>query len=165
MQLDVRSVSTDGDLERFSHVLLEVAAWLQAKGQPMWMVDELAPETLLEHYDLQEMHLGLLTSGEPAAAMVVQQSDEFFWPDVPEGESLFIHKLAAARRLKGRGAAAAMLNWAKAEAREQGKIYLRLDCAADRPKLCRFYEGYGFRRVGRRMVGRYEAAFYELPLR
>jgi ribosomal protein S18 acetylase RimI-like enzyme len=78
---------------------------------------------------------------------------------------LFVHKLAAARRLKGRGAAAAMLDWARARASEQGRAYLRLDCAADRPKLCRFYEEHGFRRVGRRMVGPYDTAFYELPLR
>ncbi len=110
------------------------------------------------------MRLGSL-SEEPAAAMVVQGSDETFWPDAPEGESLFVHKLAAARRLKGRGAAAAMLDWAKARASEQGRSYLRLDCAADRPKLCRFYEEYGFRRAGRRMVGPYDTAFYEIPLR
>jgi GNAT superfamily N-acetyltransferase len=164
MRLDVQPVVTEGDLERFSRVLLEVAAWLEAKGEPMWTSDELAPAALLERYGWGEMRLGLL-SGEPAAAMVVQEHDEFFWPDVPEGESLFVHKLAAARRLKGRGTAAAMLDRAKAEASEQEKAYLRLDCAADRPKLCLFYERYGFRGVGRRMVGPYDTAFYELPLR
>ena len=95
----------------------------------------------------------------------IRESDGFFWPDAPEGESLFVHELAAARRLKGRGAAAAMLDRAKATASERGRAYLRLDCAADRPKLCRFYEGYGFHRVGRRMVGPYDTPFYELPLR
>ena len=44
-------------------------------------------------------------------------------------------------------------------------MYLRLDCATDRLKLCRFYEKYGFRRVSRRMVGPYDTAFYDLPLR
>jgi GNAT superfamily N-acetyltransferase len=164
VRLDVQPVSTEGDLQRFSRVLLEVAVWLEAKGQPMWTADELAPAALLERYGREGMRLGLL-SGEPAAAMVVQESDGLFWPDAPEGESLFVHKLAAVRRLKGRGVAAAMLDRAKARAREQGKSYLRLDCAADRPKLCRFYEGYGFRRVGRGMVGPYDTAFYELPLR
>ncbi len=164
MRLDVRPVTTEEDLERFSRVLLEVAGWLEAKGQPMWAAEELAPGALLERYDPAEMRLGVL-SGEPAAAMVVQESDEFFWPNVPEGESLFVHELAAARRLKGRGAAAAMLDWAKARASEQERAYLRLDCAADRSKLCRFYEAYGFRRVGRGMVGPYDTAFYELPLR
>ncbi len=53
----------------------------------------------------------------------------------------------------------------RADASEQERTSLRLDCAADRPKLCRFYEDYGFRRVGLRMVGWYDAAFYELPLR
>lgn len=130
----------------------------------MWTADELAPGALLERYDPAEMRLGLLY-GEPAAAMVVRERDDFFWPDVTEDESLFVHKLAAARRLKGRGVAAAMLDWARVRASERERSYLRLDCAADRPKLCRFYEDYGFRRVGRRMVGSYDTAFYELPLR
>ena len=164
MRLDVLPVTNEEDLERFSSVLLEVAGWLEAKGQPMWTADELAPGALLERYDLREMRLGMF-SGEPAAAMVVQENDEFFWPDAPKGESLFVHKLAAARSLKGRGAATAMLDWAKVRASERARTYLRLDCAADRPKLCRFYEGYGFRRVERRMVGPYDTAFYELPLR
>ncbi|WP_166395054.1 GNAT family N-acetyltransferase [Rubrobacter marinus] len=157
-------MTTGEELERFSRVLLEVAGWLEAGGRPMWTADELAPGALLERYDLREMRLGVL-DGEPAAAMVVQESDGVFWPGAPEGESLFVHKLAVARRLKGRGAAAAMLDWARARALEQGKAYLRLDCAADRPKLRRFYEEYGFRGVGRRMVGPCDTAFYELPLR
>ena len=164
MLLEVREVATEEDLEKFSSVLLEVAGWLEAKGEPMWTAAELTPAVLLRDYDLEEMRLGKI-SGGPAAAMVVQQSDEVFWPDVPEGESLFVHKLATARRLKGRGLAVAMLDWVKARALEQEKRYLRLDCAADRPKLCRFYEDYGFRQAGRRQVGPYDTAFYELPLR
>ena len=160
----MQPVTCEEDLQRFSGVLQEVAGWLEEQGQPMWTAAELTSGALLERYNLREMRLGLLC-GEPAAAMVVQESDELFWPDVPKGESLFVHKLAAARRLKGRGAATAMLDWAKARASEQGRASLRLDCAADRPKLRRFYEEYGFRRVGREMVGPYDTAFYELPLR
>lgn len=130
----------------------------------MWTVAELKPAVLLRDYDLEETRLGTI-SGEPTAAMVVQQSDEFFWPDVPEGESLFVHKLATVRRLKGQGTAVAMLDRVKARALEQEKRHLRLDCAADRPKLCRFYEEYGFRRVGHRQMGPHDTAFYELPLR
>ena len=163
MRLDVRPVTTKEDIVRFSSILLEVAGWLEAKGQPLWTAEELAPAALLESYNLEEMRLGVV-SGQPAAAMVVQNRDEFFWPDVPEGESLFIHKLAATRRLKGRGVAVAMLDWVKERAAEQGIAHLRLDCAADRPRLCLFYEEYGFRRVGRRLLGHYDAAFYELPL-
>lgn len=160
----MRRVTTEEDLKGFSGVLLEAARWLEAEGQPMWAPDELAPAALLERYDLEEMRLGVL-SGEPVAAMVVQESDEHFWPDTPRGESLFVHKLATVRRLKGRGVATAMLDRARASATHLGKDYLRLDCAADRPKLRRFYEDYGLRRAGRRMVGPHDTAFYELPLR
>lgn len=163
MRIDVREVATEKDLESFSRILLEAAGWLEEIGQPMWTSEELAPVALCRNYELEEMRLGVV-SGEPVAAMVVQQSDEFFWPDVPEGESFFVHKLATVRSLKGRGVAVAMLNWAKVRAVEQRRAYLRLDCAADRPKLCSFYEDYGFRHVGRRQVGPHDTAFYELPL-
>jgi GNAT superfamily N-acetyltransferase len=103
-------------------------------------------------------------SDEPVAA-VVQDSDELFWPDAPQGESLFVHKLAAARRLKEQGVAVKMLDWARSKAHKEGRLYLRLDCGAFRPKLRRVYKDYGFRCVGRRMVGPYDTAFYKLPLR
>ena len=85
VRLDVQPVTNDEDLEHFSRILLEAADWLKAKRQQMRTADEIAPRALLEHYDLREMHVGLL-SGESVAAMVLQESDEFFWPDVPEGE-------------------------------------------------------------------------------
>jgi hypothetical protein len=45
-----------------------------------------------------------------------------------------------------------MIEWAKKEAKRRNKTFLRLDCAADRPKLCSFYEKHGFRKVGERLI-------------
>lgn len=153
------------DLELFSGILLEVAGWLEAGGRTLWGADELTPEALLGSYRIEEMYLGTLPRREPAAVMVLREADKLFWPDAPEGESLFLHKLAVKRHLKGRGASTAMLDHARGLALTTGKKYLRLDCAVDLPRLREFYEGYGFRYVGRRMVGAFDLAFYELRLR
>ena len=46
----MRPVTDEGDLERFSRVLLEVVAgWLEAAG-PVWSAGELAPGAPLECY-------------------------------------------------------------------------------------------------------------------
>ena len=63
----------------------------------------------------------------------------------------------------GRGIAGEVIRWAMAESRRRGADSLRLDCAADRPRLCAVYEQLGFG-VGRREVGSFETALYELRL-
>lgn len=131
----------------------------------MWHPEELSPTALLESYRIGEMHLGWLSHDEPVAAMVLQEEDRTFWPDVPPGESLFVHKLAVVRRYGGRGLSRSMLDAARDLALATGKAYLRLDCAAGRPRLRGLYESYGFRCVGEGRVGPFDTAFYELRLR
>jgi GNAT superfamily N-acetyltransferase len=163
MPLEVRPVLDGRDLDNLARLLLEAARWLEEKGEPMWRPDELTPDALLAKYRPGEMRLGWL-EGEPVATMVLQDEDPSFWPDAPTGEALFLHKLAVARRHAGRGLSHAMLNAAGEQARALGKAYLRLDCAAYRPGLRGVYELYGFRCVGRRMVGPFDTAFYELEV-
>jgi ribosomal protein S18 acetylase RimI-like enzyme len=163
MRLDVRPVRDMRDLERFSGILTEVARWLTVRGEPLWHPDELSPVALLESYRIGEMRLGWLAH-EPVAAMVLQEEYRLFWPGVPPGESLFVHKLAVVRRYGGYGLSYSMLDAGRDLARATQKAYLRLDCAADRPRLRGLYESYGFRCVGEGRVGPFDTAFYELSL-
>jgi GNAT superfamily N-acetyltransferase len=164
MHLNVLPVRDTQELERFSAILTEVARWLVDKGQPLWHPEGLSPAALLERYRIGEMYLGWLAC-EPVAAMVLQEEDRTFWPDAPPGESLFVHKLAVARRYGGRGLSRSMLDAARDRALATGKAYLRLDCAAERPKVRGLYESYGFRCVGEGTVGPFDTAFYELRVR
>jgi GNAT superfamily N-acetyltransferase len=152
------------DLERFSGILTEVARWRIGREEPLWRPDELSPAALLESYRVGEMRLGWLAH-EPVATMVLKEEDRLFWPDVPPGESLFVHKLAVVRRYGGQGLSRSMLDAARDRALATGKAYLRLDCTADRPGLRRLYESYGFRCVGEGRVGTFCVALYELDLR
>jgi GNAT superfamily N-acetyltransferase len=68
----------------------------------------------------------------------------------------------ARRAFKGRGVARALLAWAKAHARAQGRGLLRLDCDANRPKLRALYESCGFRFHSYREVGPYYVSRYEM---
>ena len=49
----------------------------------------------------------------------------------------------------GRGVAAALTDWAVAEARRRGFEELYLTVFTDNPRARRFYERYGFEAVGR----------------
>ena len=103
-----------------------------------------------------------VVDGEPAGCIKFQLEDQLFWPDRPEGEAAFVHRLVVRRAFKGRGVARALLEWAMGHARGQGRGLLRLDCDANRAKLRALYESCGFRFHSYRQVGPYYVSRYEI---
>ena len=93
--------------------------------------------------------------------MRYQLEDPLFWPDVPEGESAYVHRLAVRRRAAGGAVSRALLEWAVNRTRESGRRYLRLDTDASRSKLRAVYERFGFRHHSDRQVAPYYVARYE----
>ena len=160
--LDIK-VITEIQRSQLSKVLQEAAWALETRGQPLWSQADLTPEALRKAYPDAEMILGLW-NGKAVAGMVLIAEDPAFWPDTPAGESLFVHKLAVIPEAQGKGIAAQMLAFARARAHKQGKRYLRLDTAFERPKVRAFYEMQGFVYVGERSVGQFDAALYELEV-
>lgn len=151
----------DNQVGDFSSILMEATEWLRRTGKEMWTSEQVSVDSLLMVCAPEEMFLGYI-DGFPAATMILQEDDEIFWPDAPKGESLFLHKLSVRRRFAGTSLAVEMINWAKLKAKHDSKKFLRLDCAADREKLCRFYEAQGFEKVREQvMFGTWPTAFYE----
>jgi GNAT superfamily N-acetyltransferase len=90
-----------------------------------------------------------------------QLEDRQFWPDVPQSESAFVHRLVVRRQFADGGISSVLLSWAVERARSLHRGYLRLECEASRPKLGVVYERFGFvhhsdRQVGPHFLSRYE---------
>jgi len=154
---------TENELKDFSSILQEAAVWMKNKGEEMWDIEQLSIHHLLQSYRLNEMYLGYIDV-HSAGTIVLQEEDQIFWPEFKGvNNSLFIHKLSIRREFAKSGLSTEMISWAKSQAAERQKNYLRLDCAADRIKLCNFYEKEGFYKVDEKvMFGKYPTAFYEL---
>lgn len=146
-----------------SKILTDVSRWLIDIDQELWSLEQVSVNSLLNTYKIDGMYVGFVNN-EPVATMILQESDPLFWPNLPASESLFLHKLAVIRAYKGKGISIQMLDWAVSHAKKKGRSYLRLDCAADRPKLHQLYESFGFQKVDQRMVSPYYTSFYELNL-
>jgi GNAT superfamily N-acetyltransferase len=151
------------DADAVVAVLHEAASWLDARGASLWRIDELAEAAIAA-----EVEAGLFwiadVDGVPAGVVRLQAADPDFWPDVPDGTSLFLHRLAVRRSVAGQGVSTELLRFAVERTRELGLASLRLDCVATRPKLRAIYERFGFvhhsdRQVGPYFVSRY---FYEV---
>jgi len=153
----------NGDIENALLIMKEAANRLIKTGKEMWNPEDITKEKILRNIAEKDIYIGYIDD-EPAGSMILQWDDKFFWPNIGENESGFIHKLAVRQKYAGKKISNYMVQFAEEECRKRGIKYLRLDCAADRPKLCKFYENLGFRMVDRRMIDKYDTAFYEKKL-
>lgn len=147
-----------------SDILAEVSRWLDERGTPMWKANELSEKQVVADVDAGLFFIGEF-QGESACVVKFQLEDNLFWPDIPQQDSAFIHRLAIRRRFAGGEVSRALLRWAAHRAHSIGRSFLRLDCEASRPKLRAIYEHFGFVHHSDRQVGPYYVARYELDVR
>jgi GNAT superfamily N-acetyltransferase len=144
-------------------ILAEAAAWLEANDMPMWRLDELNTESISG-----DVAHGLFSlawcSAEAVGTVRFQLDDPIFWPDLPDPDAAYVHRLAVRRQYAGGAVSAALLNWAAGHTRAIGRKVLRLDCEAARMRLRAVYEHFGFRYHSDRQVGPYLVARYDYPV-
>ena len=162
--MDNRRISFNiGDVDEAINIMREAVNWLVDTGQPLWKLEDLTKEKLLKDNKNNEFHV-LKIDNVSAAAMILKWEDKLFWPNVKQGESGFIHKLSIRKKYSGTGISRNMIEHAIEECKKRNIALLRLDCAADRQKLCSFYENFGFKQIKRRMIGTFDVAFYEFRI-
>jgi ribosomal protein S18 acetylase RimI-like enzyme len=163
MRLSIRQ-ATPQDLDAVTEILRDAARWLEESGMAMWREGELLPIRISE-----DVRSGLFflaeCDGEPAGTIKYQLEDKLFWPDVPQDDSAFVHRLAIKRCFAGGEVSSALLLWAIARTHALGRRYLRLDCEASRARLRALYERIGFQSHSNRQVGPYFVARYEYDVR
>jgi ribosomal protein S18 acetylase RimI-like enzyme len=157
----VQAMPADAGLA--SSIMLEVAEWLKEQGQTLWFPEELTPEKLMGPIDAGELYLVMMQS-RPVGTVIFQLHDKTYWPDMPEGDAAYIHKIIVRRSVAGQGLGAQIIAWAKEKAHSAGMAYLRLDTEAARAKLCALYESAGFIRHSFRQVGRHYVVRYEMEV-
>jgi GNAT superfamily N-acetyltransferase len=147
-----------------SSILGEAAAWLEARGEPLWQDNELATSTLAPEV-ASGLYVLAFSENLPIGVLRFTLDDPLFWPEAPAGEAAYVHRLAVRRAWAGGETSTSMLAWAASEAKRLGCAYLRLDCVSTRTKLRAIYERFGFRYHSDFRFGPYLVARYELPLR
>lgn len=151
------------DAEVASSIMCEAALWLKDQGMDLWLPEELSPGMLEPSIRTGELHL-VIMRGDPVGTVIYQHSDRLFWPDMPEGDAAYIHKIIVKRSVAGQGLGSRIIAWAAEKALQEGRRYLRLDTEASRVKLCALYESAGFIRHSYRQVGRHYVVRYEMEV-
>jgi GNAT superfamily N-acetyltransferase len=152
--------ATIADTWAISTVLIEAAQWLREQNIPVWSpamfsIAKVKNDISEHRYYVAE------DGGSVVGTFRFQLTDREVWPEVPDLDSAFIHRLAVLRSHAGCGVAQQMILYAKQLTQQAERQFLRLDCAADQPKLRKIYEDADFVwcddiHVGPHLVARYE---------
>ena len=134
------------DITIIESILLNTVNWLNEINRPMWSVESVKWKSLSESYDINDFYIAFFDD-KPYGCMVIVNTDPFFFPDVPKGESLFLHKLAVVKDARKLGVSQALIEHFKEKGREVGATSVQLETHALRPKLRAFYENNGFKFV------------------
>jgi GNAT superfamily N-acetyltransferase len=102
--------------------------------------------------------------GAPIGFFSLDPVPSSWWP--ADGEpAMYLAGMVAAQQARRRGVGGHIIRWCVAEARRRGCRFVRLDCHAGNPWLCRYYEGYGFELRGRvEQHPGYDGCLYQLSV-
>jgi GNAT superfamily N-acetyltransferase len=141
------------DVAAVSAVLSAAAADLVARGQALWTATEVSEAAVTPHIRQGLYHMGLDAAACAVGVFRLQLKDPAFWPEVSDGTSAYLHKLAVLPEKRGHGVGHELLRHAVRLTRESRLRFLRLDCVAGRPKLRAVYESFGFRHHSQKQIG------------
>jgi GNAT superfamily N-acetyltransferase len=149
------------DTPMIASVLQEAAQWLVNDGRALWSAADISHDRVLRDTSAGLFHVA--RDGEQlAGVMKFELEDAYFWPEIEQGTSAFVHKLAVSRRWAKKGVSTELLSYARCRAEQFGRPHLRLDCVADRSGLRNLYENFGFHLHSVVQKGATSFARYEL---
>jgi protein-tyrosine phosphatase len=126
------------------------AAWLIQRGIVQWRPGEIRRRGMTRRIESGTVWV-LRGEAGLRAAVQVAWSDERTWGEVDRTDAGYIHMLMVDRAETGKRLGAGTLAWAENHIRQADRALARLDCVATNPRLCRYYEDNGYRRVGTRV--------------
>ena len=143
----------ENDILTIEEIMLDAVMWMK-KGelQNQWNEDSIKWDSLSRDYQINDFYI-YYQNGMPEACIAITDLDQKYWPEIPQGKSLYIHKLAVKRAFSGKGISKELISYAKTLSFKNGVDSLRLDCDSQRNKLRMLYESEGFVNAGKKNLG------------
>ena len=120
-------LATLQDVPVVAGVLSAAATHLRAKGLDLWSPSEVSESVISPHVKDGLYHIGF-DGLEAVGVFRLQTRDPIFWPEIAEGTSAYLHKLAVHPAKQGQRFAHMLLRHAVELTWERGLNFLRLDC-------------------------------------
>ena len=153
--------ANENDIPIIEGILLDAVNWMARSGlQNQWNDSNVKWANLSKSFQISDFYIAY-HNGIPAACMALTDYDPTYWPHIPKGESLFLHKVAVKREFAGKGFSKELIDFAKTFAFRNCVNTIRLNCNQHRNKLRSVYENEGFVCVEEKtFLERHDTALY-----
>ncbi|MGP8216731.1 MAG: GNAT family N-acetyltransferase [Bacteroidia bacterium] len=141
--------STEQDTDTIFGLYRLATEYQRANGYNLWK--EFDPELIATEIK-ENRHWKIVMYGQIACIFSVIYSDPLLWGEQDNDYSIYIHRIATNPEFKGKGMMQLIIDWAKSQAKETGRKFIRMDTWADNKNLTGYYVKCGFNIVGYRQL-------------
>ena len=143
---------------------------LSEKNVSQWSYWSDPPEEKItwvkEGFDKGEFFFVYSHSGIKVAMFRLLQNDTLYWGEKGlENNIKYVHSLVVRPDFSGLGIGKIVMLKLIENMKSEGVKKFRLDCDGSNPKLCQYYESYGFNKVGEKETPYAINNLYEMSLR
>jgi GNAT superfamily N-acetyltransferase len=136
--------ANENDIPVIEEILLDAVNWLTKNGiQNTWNASNIKWTNLSNSFKINNFYIAYQNEF-PAACMALTDFDPIFWPNIPKGEALYLHKVAVKREFARKGFTKELIDFAKNLAESHCINTIHLNCNRHRDKLRKVYENQGF---------------------
>ncbi|MCL1901109.1 MAG: GNAT family N-acetyltransferase [Firmicutes bacterium] len=150
MEINIKKAKLN-EIDKVLDLLKSAALWLKAETIDYWQnwlnPPELHVDWIKQGLKNKEFYFVYDSENTLLGMYRLQYNDEMFWgqQNIKAG---YIHSFTTNRKYKGKGIGIKILQLIEKKLSDKGVDFLRLDCSPDIKGLCKYYESYGFRRIG-----------------
>lgn len=140
-------------IQEVLNLFREISAQLKKKGLTQWSYWADPPEEKIqwvrEGFEKGEFHFVLNEKREWVGMFRLLETDTLYWDEKGlEKQVRYIHSLVVKPEKSGEGIGAQVLNELASRLKRERVHKLRLDCDSSNARLCSYYEGQGFDKIG-----------------
>jgi len=146
--MEVRPAGRD-DLTTYTALARVAQTWLESRGLDQYVPAAHDEYTAAVRSQIESGTLYAVCLDSAAVAFFDLTSSPPPWWPVDGLAALYIGGVVVAMEARGRQIGTHIIQWCLAQAERLGRQFVRLECHADNPWLCRYYESHGFTFKGR----------------
>ena len=82
--------ANENDIQTIEEILLDAVMWMKkSKLQNQWNEDSIKWDSLSRDYQINDFYIDY-QNGMPTAYIAITDLDQNYWPEIPQGKSLYI---------------------------------------------------------------------------
>lgn len=148
MKFEIRRASNN-DEQDLVKVLNDSLEYKRSLGDDSWGEDFFSIDEVRAMLKRSDIYVAV-SDGEIVATISLEWSDSRLWGSElgKDDKAVYLHQAAVKSNQRGNRLGEYLITWAGKFAKEQGRVYVRLDCGESAHGLIAYYKGIGFDKVG-----------------